>query len=145
MNVIPASEKQRAEIVSLLESEKLPAADLPAGLDHFFVATEGESVLGAIGLEQYDRCGLLRSMVVHQAYRNKRIASQLVAALERHAMLLGIDCIYLLTETAPGYFERKGYEKTSRDAVPEVMQASSEFSGVCPASAIVMKKVMVRQ
>ena len=48
--------------------------------------------------------------------------------------------MYMFTETAPQYFERKGYEKISRDSVPKSIHASSEFSSVCPVSAIVMKK-----
>jgi amino-acid N-acetyltransferase len=113
---------------------------LPSQLDNFFVAIEVDKVIGAIGLEQYDNCGLLRSMVVNNEYRNQSIASRLVRELEENAQNLGIDCIYLLTESAPGYFERKGYKKVSRTDVPELIQASSEFSSVCPVSAIAMKK-----
>jgi amino-acid N-acetyltransferase len=49
----------------------------------------------------------------------------------------------LLTETAPGYFETKGYQQITRADVPEEVQQSSEFSHVCPQSAIVMKKIIL--
>lgn len=114
--------------------------DLPASLDNFFVALDDHKIIGAIGLEQYDNCGLLRSMVVDKEHRNKNIASLLVQQLEDYATKIGIDGMYLLTETAPEYFKRKGYEQISRDDAPAPIQASSEFSHVCPVSAIVMKK-----
>jgi amino-acid N-acetyltransferase len=83
-------------------------------------------------------------MVVDKNYRGKNIASQLVQQLEDYATTIGIDEMYLLTETAPEYFKKKGYEQISRDEVPKPIQASSEFSQVCPVSAIVMKKLLIK-
>ena len=144
MEITKAKEYHRQSIVSLLQAEKLPVEDLPPVLDNFFVALDENDVIGAIGLEEYDSCGLLRSMVVSKRFRNKNIASHLIEALEKKAIASGMDCIYLLTETAPQYFEKKGYEKISRDSVPKSIQASSEFSGVCPVSAIAMKKSLMQ-
>jgi amino-acid N-acetyltransferase len=140
--ITKAHGQQRASIIALLQAEKLPVEDLPASLDNFLIATEDDMVIGAIGLEQYDNYGLLRSMVVNKEYRSKNIATYLIQELESKAITLGIDCIYLLTETAPQYFEKKGYERISRDEVPIPIRASSEFSSICPDSAIVMKKTI---
>lgn len=138
--ITSATTNQRQSIIQLLQTEKLPVDDLPASLDNFFVETEDNKVIGVIGLELYGDCGLLRSMIVDKEHRNKNIASGLVQRLENHAKTIGINCMYLLTETAPQYFERKGYQKITRDEVPESLKASSEFSHVCPVSATVMKK-----
>jgi amino-acid N-acetyltransferase len=135
-----ANNSYRADIVSLLQSENLPTNDLPAELDDFLVAVDNDLVIAAVGLERYENCGLLRSLVVNPSYRSQNIAGELINRLESNAMASGIDCIYLLTETAPNYFERKGYLIITRTAVPDVLLKSSEFSHVCPASAIVMKK-----
>jgi len=141
-NITKASDNQRQSIISLLQSEKLPVEDLPASLNNFFVALDNSHLIGVIGLEKYNNCGLLRSMVVNKKHRSKNIASQLVQQLEDYATTVGIDCMYLLTESASQYFERKGYERITRDEVPKELQASSEFSHVCPVSAIVMKKIV---
>src|SRR5690348_4123891 len=117
--ITKANIEQKQSIVLLLQSEKLPVEDLPASLDNFLVALENNKVIGAIGLEKYDNCGLLRSMVVNKEHRNKNIASQLVQQLEDYATTVGIECIYLLTETAPQYFERKGYQRITREDVPK--------------------------
>lgn len=140
IKVTKASNEQREAIVALLQTEKLPVEDLPASLDNFFVVFYEDKVIGAIGLEQYGHYALLRSMVVSKEHRNKNIASGLVEQLEQLSKAIGISYMYLLTETAPGYFEKKGYQRINREEVPPVLQASSEFSHVCPVSAIVMKK-----
>ena len=50
----------------------------------------------------------------------------------------GVDTIYLLTETAAGFFPRFGFEPVQRAAVrPEVLQ-SVEFISACPETATVM-------
>ena len=130
----------RQSIVTLLQSEKLPVEDLPADLDNFFIAVDYDNVVGAVGLEKYNNCGLLRSLVVNKDYRNEKIATKLIQHVEKKAKDLGVDCIYLLTETAPDYFTGKGYKKIKREEVPADLRSSAEFSHVCPQSAIVMQK-----
>ena len=142
MEVRQADNSDRKNIIGLLQSEKLPSDDLPQTLEHFFIAVDEDNVIGAVGLEQYDNCGLLRSLVVNPAYRNQNIAGKLVGKLEIRAKESGIDCIYLLTETAHIYFEKKGYKRITREEVPDSIRQSSEFSHVCPSSAIVMMKTI---
>src|ERR1700704_7039744 len=103
--------RHRQSIVSLLQSEKLPVEDLPADLDNFFIALEYDKVVGVAGLEKYNNYGLLRSLIVNKDYRNEKIGGKLVQQIEEKAKDLGVDCIYLLTEKAPDYFTKKGYEK----------------------------------
>lgn len=86
---------------------------------------EKGSIIGLIGLEPYDRYGLLRSLVVHPDHRNKRIAETLVTKLEKSAKASGIITLYLLTETADRYFGKKGYQTVARDEVPEALKQSS--------------------
>ncbi|HEV7332555.1 MAG TPA: arsenic resistance N-acetyltransferase ArsN2 [Flavisolibacter sp.] len=140
MNILEASQSQRDAIIMLLQSQNLPAEDLPHVLQDFYVAEEDEKVIGLIGMERYGAFGLLRSMVVHPLYRNRQIAERLVQLLEEKAAASGIQDMYLLTETAEKYFDRKGYTTISRGEVPAEVQVSSEFSHVCPVSATVMKK-----
>lgn len=140
MNISEATPAMRAEIIALLQSQKLPVEDLPARLDAFFVAQEEDKVIGLIGMEHYGEYGLLRSMAVHPDFRNQHIAADLVDTLEQRAAAAGIKAIYLLTETAAGYFIKKGFSTIQREAVPDAVKASSEFSHVCPVSATVMVK-----
>jgi amino-acid N-acetyltransferase len=140
MKIIQANQTHRQTIIELLKAEKLPVADLPGNLDHFFVASIDGEIIGAIGLELYPPFGLLRSMVVQQDHRNQKIAAALVQALEKHATDLKLSSIYLLTETASTYFDKRNYQRVERTEVPDAIKQSTEFSSVCPVSAIVMKK-----
>lgn len=140
MHIIPAEEQRRDEIIQLLQSQKLPAEDLPVLLTGFYTAIENDQLVGVIGMERYGRFGLLRSMVVHPGFRNRQIAETLVNTLEQAAKSKEIMSMYLLTETASKYFEKKGYKTIQREQVPEPVKASSEFSSVCPVSATVMMK-----
>ncbi len=140
MELVTASEKNRADIIRLLTENRLPVADLPARLDDFIIVKEQDRLIALVGLERYGSCGLLRSLVVDAAWRNKQIAGLLVRQLEQAAGNTGIRTMYLLTETAEKYFGRAGYSIIRREEVPDELRKSSEFSHVCPKSAVVMKK-----
>ena len=53
-----------------------------------------------------------------------------------------IPALFLLTTTADGYFPRFGFERIDRSVVPETVKESVEFKSACPASAIVMRKLL---
>ena len=140
--IIKRAKNQRDDIEAILSAQNLPADDLPKVLDNFFVALDSENIIGVIGLEIYGAYGLLRSLAVIPGYRNKGIAGKLLERLESLAVLKGLTTFYLLTETAPDYFIRKSFQQITRDEVPDEVKSSSEFSHVCPLSAIVMKKLL---
>ena len=140
IQIVPVEPAYRDAIISLLQSEKLPVSDLPTDLPDFLMAIDNGNVVGGIGLEIYARNGLLRSLVVKPEYRNMKIAASLISELEKVARDAGLQVIYLLTETAPDYFSKKGYEVIARSEAPESLQQSSEFSHVCPTTAVLMRK-----
>jgi len=139
MEIIEAT-NYKEDIVALLSAEKLPVSDLPESLKNFLAVIESDELIGVIGLETYGHYGLLRSLAVHPNSRNQNIAGKLVAQLEKLAVSEGLKSIFLLTETAQDYFSRKGYQIIDRNEMPSEVQQSSEFSHVCPQSAIAMKK-----
>ena len=129
-------------VIALLSSENLPTGDLPATLKNFLVTTENEELIGVVGLETYGKYGLLRSLAVRSDSRNQNVAGKLIKEIESIAAAEGLKAIFLLTETAPDYFSRKGYYIVSRTEIPSEVRQSSEFSHVCPQSAIAMKKIL---
>ena len=50
--------------------------------------------------------------------------------------------VFLLTTTADRFFPRFGFERITREDVPESVRQSIEFESACPASAIVMRKLL---
>jgi amino-acid N-acetyltransferase len=140
--IIEKAKNNRDAIAALLSTEKLPVDDLPETLDNFLVASENDQLIGVIGLEIYGEFGLLRSLAVLPAHRNNGIAGKLILQLETLAKSSGLKELYLFTETSPEYFAGSGFERTTRDEVPGDLKKSSEFSYVCPVSAVVMKKLL---
>ena len=132
----------KQQIEGLLTAEKLPSADLPLDLRNFRVAIENDKVIGIAGIEIYGNYGLVRSLVTEPAYRGRGIAGKLLTEIEHTATVKNLKAVYLLTETAPEYFRARGYIQIMRAEVPAEVQQSSEFSFVCPQSAVVMSKML---
>jgi len=135
--LLQATRQHRPFIETLLAAEKLPER-----LANFSIAQDQSGIVGVIGLELYPPYGLLRSLAVSSSHRNHGIGNILIQAVEQQAADLGLTAIYLLTETAVSYFEKRGYKIVERDDTPSGIRGSSEFSHVCPVSAIVMKKTL---
>jgi amino-acid N-acetyltransferase len=131
-----------AGVVRLLEAADLPTAGLKRSLPDFLVAEERGRVVGAVGLEIYGDCALLRSAVVDAGRRGSGLGRDLVESLLERAGTRGVREIYLLTTTAENFFPRFGFARISRDVVAAPVRASEEFRGACPDSAIAMRKVM---
>jgi amino-acid N-acetyltransferase len=130
-----------AGVVRLLEAAGLPTAGLEPTLPHFLVAEEGGRIVGGIGLEVYGECALLRSAVVAEGRRDAGLGTHLVESLLRRAESKGAREIYLLTTTAERFFPRFGFAEIPRAEVAAQVQASEEFRGACPDSAVVMRRV----
>ena len=106
------------------------------------MAREGGEVVGAAAVEPYGPAGLLRSVVVEPALRGTGIGGTLVDSSESLARDLGIDELYLLTETAETWFARRGYSAIERDDVPEPVRGSIEFTTACSTTAVAMWRAL---
>ena len=139
MNIVPASQNSFTAAIRLLESCSLPTQDIHPGTQ-LFVMEEGDRVIGTIAVEYNWDHALLRSLSVDEDFRKKGIGEELVSFIEDYVKKQGVLHIFILTTTAAGFFSKRGYTKMEREEVPEFIQQTSEFSSVCPASAIIMKK-----
>ena len=81
------------------------------------MAEESGRVVGAVGLEVYGDCALLRSAVVDAGRRGSGLGIDLVESLLRHAATRGVREIYLLTTTAEHFFPRFGFVRIPRGDV----------------------------
>jgi N-acetylglutamate synthase-like GNAT family acetyltransferase len=130
-----------AAVCALLTTAGLPTEGVdPSLLPLFVVLREGEAVRGAAAVERLGACGLLRSVVVADELRSQGYGARLTAAVEQLAAMRGLAPLYLLTTTAPDFFEQRGFRRVGRDQLPAEVKSSREFTSLCPDSAIVMKK-----
>jgi amino-acid N-acetyltransferase len=123
---------------SLLRASNLPADDLDFKRDLLVGYYEGSSLVGTGGLEIHGHYALLRSLSVKMGIRGKSVGTTITEFLLDEAKKKKLRAIFLLTETAKGFFEKKGFQEIKRDEVPNEVKASSEFSTVCPTSATAM-------
>ena len=129
------------DIVPLLADCGLPVADISAARTPQFFGIRAESSLVAvIGLEVFGAVALLRSLAVSPAHRGHGLAQQLVAFAEQLAASRGVGTLFLLTTTAPAFFDKLGFAPASRSAAPPAIQATQQFSGLCPASSAFLSK-----
>jgi len=137
-----AREEDVEAILALLKTNNLPISDLDTGKRIFLVALSEEKTVGCVAVEVYGNYGLLRSLAVNNDFRGKGIGQKLVAEAETWSRNNGLKNFYLLTTTAAGFFPKIGWHITERSSVPESIALSSEFSSVCPSTAICMTKIL---
>jgi amino-acid N-acetyltransferase len=123
-----------------LTGMKLPVSDLPADVAGFTLAFDDTELVGTAGMEILGRVGLLRSVAVAETHRNQQLGQRLFAAALDHARVQGIREVFLITDSAAEYFEKNGFQRVERSEVPEEIAGTAQFSGLCPSSAVVMRK-----
>jgi len=138
----PQRARDRVRVIELLQQAQLMDHELQhaqAPVD-FLVMREAHEVVGAIGLQNAGGAGLLRSLVVLPSLQRQGRGAALVAAAERLAARRGIDDMYLLTTTVPGFFALLDYLRVDRASAPPAVQQTEQFATLCPASAVCMHK-----
>jgi len=130
-------------IKEVLRLCSLPTDDLnKLSTATFFGISEVGTLVAVVGLEHYGVVGLLRSLAVLPNYRKTGLGDKLVHHVESFAKQQGIEQLFLLTTTAEAYFQRLGYVTASRESAPETIKATSQFSGLCPASSAFLIKLL---
>jgi phosphinothricin acetyltransferase len=138
----PLRSDEYPALVSFLRDRRLPEAGLSAHVATSIVAEENGQLVGSVAVEPYGHAGLLRSVAVLPAYESQGLGTLLVDAANRLARNHGLSHLYLLTETAPAFFARRGFRAVTRHLVPGGLQLSPEFAGACPASALAMVRAV---
>lgn len=155
---------QTAIVEAVLRANDLPADDVAANPEYFWLAFAsadgtadgdvvggadppaeaaargGHDAVGVGGVEVHGSVGLLRSMVVRESMRGNGYGGAICEGLEVEARAAGVECLYLLTTTAVGFFEERGYERVDREQAPGVIRETTEFVALCPSSAACLRK-----
>ncbi len=129
-------------VFALLDHSKLPRAGLDRHLDTTLVATDGGRVVGCAALELYGSAALLRSVAVVPELRGRGLGRELTAAALALAGRQRVRSVYLLTETAAGFFPKFGFRPIPRAEVDAAVRNSEEFTTACPASALPMVRTL---
>jgi|SRR5215469_16298855 len=140
ISIRPAESGDLGAIAELLSANKLVPLDETAqfGPQYAVAVTENGNMVGIAGYERYGSDILLRSVAVAQSWQSTGIGTRLTADRLAHAKAQGCEAAYLLTDTARGYWELHGFSIIDRQAAPESIIRSHEWSAACPRSATAM-------
>lgn len=140
----PAQAGDLPAVERLLVANGLILDDVAAGIADFLVAEERGEVVGTVGLEVRAPYALLRSAAVAPGRQGAGIGARLVTRLVEGATRRGVEALYLFTPSAAPFFERHGFVRTTRDAIPEPLRATGQYSHACGATAVTMVRVLGR-
>ncbi len=138
MRLREAGPEELDRVEALLERYGFPTADLRDGPVTLHLAEADGEVVGVGGLETYGEAALLRSVAVEAPGEGH--GSAICDALEAQAKEQGVGTLYLLTETAAGFFAGRGYERIEREAAPAAIRDTAEFDALCGDGAVAMRK-----
>lgn len=138
----PAASSDLPALVTLLGQTELPVAGVADHLDTFLVADGRAGVVASAGLEVYGRHALLRSVAVTPGLRGTGLGRTMIEAALELARARGAETVTLLTTTAAGYFSRFGFARIDQANAPSAVRQSTQFNGICPASAVAMQLIL---
>lgn len=123
---------------NLLRSNQLPIEDCAAQALNFYGIFDQGNLVAAGGLEPAANYALLRSVAVEQRYRDRGLARAMSEFLINQAHAEGRKAVYLLTESAEGYFAKLGFRRVARAQVPLEIAQTRQFTSLCPDTASCM-------
>lgn len=123
---------------ALLAACELPTEDIDDAAIALVGAFDGAALLGVVGLQTCGTLGLLRSLAVDPAHRDRGLARLLCERVFEIARERSVSSLWLLTTTALADFARLGFVEVARGDVPLPIVGTRQFGSVCPLSAHVM-------
>ena len=127
------------ELKLALSACGLPTEDLEDTGRSFFraVSSGGGGTLGYAGIEACGDDVLLRSIVILPEHRGKALGKSLTRETLKAVNVS--SAVFLATTSAAPFFESLGFAVIDRSDVPPAVLATRQLSGICPASATIMK------
>lgn len=127
-----------SDVKILLQENNLPVSDINEKIT-FFAQKENEKIIAVGGMESAGEDAIIRSIAVSDPFKGKGLGNKITSRLINYAREKGKKDIYLLTTTAENYFAKFRFKKIDRNQVPAAVQKSTQYTSVCPVSAVVMK------
>lgn len=136
---IRVRETEHDAVDALIAAAGLPLDDIERCRAHQFVIRDRRGLAATAALEVHGSDAVLRSVAVAAERRGEGLGDAIVRAALEEARATGVATVFLLTETAPDFFRRFGFEVVERAAAPPAIRNSVEYCSVCPATATAMR------
>ena len=143
MNIHCLDNKDITKLSKLLNYLNLITQDIDFNNQIFICLQQGQHWTAIGGLEFYFPYALLRSVAVYPEHQGNGYAGIICESLFKRALSKNIRDLYLLTETAEGFFSKLGFIPVDRSVVPEIIKTTCQFCTLCPDNAVAMKKQLI--
>lgn len=117
-------------IHNLLVRNGLPVDGVDPRSGTYYVAAN-DRVLGALGFEACGSAAVLRSFAVEPEFRKAGVGKALLENLLVKLRTSDFSDVYLLTNTAEGYFANYGFVDSEREQAPAEVLSSAIFRAHC--------------
>lgn len=129
-------------IERLLTANELILEGVREAIDDFVVAEAGGAIVGTVGMEIRGAFALLRSAAVDPARHRGGIGARLVQRVVEVARDRRLQALYLFTPSAAPFFEGHGFTRTRREAIPQQLRETGQFSHACGATAVTKVRML---
>lgn len=136
-----ARPEDRDALRGLLGRSGLDPAEMDGDLGGSVLLDDDRGPLATATVDVRQEEGYLRSVAVDPEAHGRFLGVLVVAAAVRRAAGAGASTIYLLTESAPGFFERLGFVRMERGNLPGWV---TERSIACTGAAVAMRRQIRR-
>ncbi len=114
MQALVLSEIKEGVILDRSEDE------IATNIRSYVLAKEGETLVGYTALHIHSpRVAEIRSLIVDEAYRGRKIGQRLVEFAVKEAKSLYVKEDVLVLTYQPRFFEKLGFREISKEAIPE--------------------------
>jgi amino-acid N-acetyltransferase len=135
-----ATPADKNQMRRLLSKCGLPNLYIHRHLKSFMVAKAAKKIVGVIGVEEYGRVGLLRSLCVAPVYRSQGIAKILNAKILDYAYMRKLSRLYVFTVDAEKFASKLGFHKIDKKRIPKSIRSTWQFRSFTPYPIICMMK-----
>ena len=136
----PARHADLPAVHALLNAAGLHEEGIDGFLATLIVGESRRAVVTAGAMEPLGRVVLLRGIVVAPHCRGRGWGVRITGRLLDLAQRIGMAEAWLLTRTTPEFFTARGFEPVSRQCAPAAVRATYQFSVLCPADAVLMRR-----
>jgi N-acetylglutamate synthase-like GNAT family acetyltransferase len=124
-------------MVELMMNADLPPLFIEEFIGGFCVVEHAGGVIGCGGLELYDDCGVIRSIVVDDAARGIGLGARIARLLEDDARASGTNDLYLFTAEAHPFWLHLGFIDMPLDEWRIEPRASWQYRFVAPLEDVI--------
>jgi len=114
MRALVASEVKEGIILERSEDE------VATNIRSYVLAKEGEKLVGYTALHIHSkRLAEIRSLIVDESYRGKKIGQRMVEFTLEEAKALGVEEDVLVLTYLPAFFQKIGFKEINKEVIPE--------------------------